>query len=101
MVFRPRQHKSVNVSLVSAPSLPLNSRVTYSSAHEPVSFREADCFLFWHSAMESKITALHANDTWSLVPYEPSINVVGCRWVYKIKRRADGIVEHYKAHLVA
>jgi hypothetical protein len=79
MVLRPRQHKSVNVSSVSASSLPPNSRVIYSSAHEPVSFREADRFLCWHSAMESEITALHANDTWSLVPHDPSMNVVGCR----------------------
>jgi histone deacetylase 1/2 len=86
---------------MSASSLPPNSRVIYSSAHEPVSFREADRFLCWHSAMESEIIALHANNTWSLVPYEPSMNVVGCRWVYKIKRRADGTIEHYKARWVA
>ena len=51
--------------------------------------------------MKSEIIALHDNGTWSLVQYEPSINVVGCRWVYKIKRRADGTFECYKAHLVA
>ena len=45
MVLRPRQHKSVNVSSVSASSMPPNSRVIYSSAHEPVSFREADRFV--------------------------------------------------------
>jgi len=58
-------------------------------------------FLCWHSAMESEIITLHANDTWSLVPHDPSINVVGSRWVYKIKSRVDGTVERYKARLVA
>jgi hypothetical protein len=37
MVLRPRQHKFVNVSSVSASSLPPNSWVIYSSAHEPFS----------------------------------------------------------------
>jgi histone deacetylase 1/2 len=50
--------------------------------------------------MRSKITTLHANGTWFFVPYKPFMNVVGCRWVYKIKHRAYGTVERYKARVV-
>ena len=28
-------------------------------------------------------------------------SVVGCKWIYKIKTRSDGSIEHYKARLVA
>jgi hypothetical protein len=51
--------------------------------------------------MREEIQALHANRTWTLVSFHPSMNVVGNRWVYKIKRRSDGSIERYKARLVA
>jgi histone deacetylase 1/2 len=35
------------------------------------------------------------------VPCDPSINIVGCQWVYKIKHWADRAIDRYKAHLVA
>jgi Reverse transcriptase (RNA-dependent DNA polymerase) len=44
---------------------------------------------------------LAQNKTWSLVPCSEVTNVVDCKWVYKTKRKADGSIECYKAHLVA
>jgi hypothetical protein len=54
-----------------------------------------------YSVMHEEIQAFRANKTWSLVPFHPSINVVGSRWVYRIKRRVDGSIERYKTRLVA
>lgn len=36
-----------------------------------------------------------------LVPPHPSLNLVGCKWVFQIKRHPDGTIERYKARLVA
>jgi len=52
-------------------------------------------------AMHEKIQVLRANRTWTLVPFHPSMNVIGSRWVYKIKHKSDGSIEWYKVRLVA
>jgi len=50
--------------------------------------------------MISEITTLYDNNTWSLVLFEPSMNIVGCCWVYKIKHRASNAIDSYKTSLV-
>ena len=51
--------------------------------------------------MNEELDALYKNNTWDMVDLPPGQSVVGCRWVYKIKTKADGFVERYKARLVA
>jgi histone deacetylase 1/2 len=36
-----------------------------------------------------------------LVPIPKGKNIIGCKWVYKVKRKADGTIDRYKARLVA
>ena len=51
--------------------------------------------------MNEELDALHKNNTWDMVDLPPGQSVVGCRWVYKIKTKADRSIESYKAHLIA
>jgi hypothetical protein len=44
---------------------------------------------------------LRFNGAWFLVSSYPLLTGIGSRWVYKIKYRVDGIIENYKAQLVA
>uniref|UniRef100_A0A2N9I4N5 Uncharacterized protein n=1 Tax=Fagus sylvatica TaxID=28930 RepID=A0A2N9I4N5_FAGSY len=69
--------------------------------HEPSCFTEASKQPQWRSAMHTEFIALLNNGTWSLVPSKPHVNLVGCKWVFRVKRHADGSIERYKARLVA
>ena len=52
--------------------------------------------------MIDEYDAMVKNKTWTLIPPSSSCaNLVGTKWVYRIKRNKDGIVERYKARLVA
>lgn len=51
--------------------------------------------------METEVHALHAKHIWTLVPSQPTMDIIDCMWVYKIKQRHDGTIERYKSRLVA
>jgi histone deacetylase 1/2 len=51
--------------------------------------------------MEDEHSALLRNGTWTLVPAPPGRNIIGSRWVFKTKHKADGSVDKFKARLVA
>ena len=50
--------------------------------------------------MVEELTALHLSHTWDLVYLPPIKHMIGCRWVYKIKKFVR-FVEQYKVVLVA
>ncbi|WVZ13817.1 hypothetical protein V8G54_011383 [Vigna mungo] len=51
--------------------------------------------------MQGEFDALHRNNTWELVSQSFTQNLVGCKWVFRIKRHSDGSIDRYKARLVA
>ena len=51
--------------------------------------------------MDEEIAALVKNNTWSLVPCPPEVNVIDYKWLFKLKHHPDGTIARYKARLVA
>ncbi|CAL9012449.1 unnamed protein product [Prunus brigantina] len=77
----------------SIPSLPDETK--------PATYKLASQSPVWIKAMQEELDALHMQGTWILVPKPCYKNVVGSKWVYRIKRNSDGTVSRHKARLVA
>eukprot|EP00253_Pinus_taeda_P030363 PITA_30363 len=68
---------------------------------EPNFFQEVTNCDESKNAMQKKYDALIQNGTWSLVDPPAAIKPIGCKWVYKIKYKDDGLLDNYKARLAA
>lgn len=67
---------------------------------ESFSYEDAVINPAWQPAMTQELTALHDNNTWTLMSLPCGKKAIGCKWVYKIKYKADGSIQNYKARLV-
>ena len=57
----------------------------------------------WKEVIDCECKSLKHTKTWRTVDHLPSCNVISCRWVqvFRLKRKADGSIDKYKATLVA
>uniref|UniRef100_A0A2N9GSV6 Reverse transcriptase Ty1/copia-type domain-containing protein n=1 Tax=Fagus sylvatica TaxID=28930 RepID=A0A2N9GSV6_FAGSY len=99
---------------ISKPKIPTDGTIRYplptallAVTAGPLTVSEPTCFTVavksreWRHAMNLEFDALLRNQTWTLVPSHSSQNLIGCKWVFRVKRKADGTVERHKARLVA
>jgi hypothetical protein len=52
-------------------------------------------------AINDELRSLAMNNVWELTEALKGINVVSCKWVFKIKRLPNGQIDRFKARLVA
>ena len=67
---------------------------------EPTSFQEAidsPNSKEWMDAMRDEMDSMMRNHVWELVDLPPRRKSIGNKWVFKIKRRADGMIDKFKA----
>ena len=83
-------------------SLKPKAFLSLSDTSEPSCYTQAVKDPKWRQAMLDEYDAMVKNKTWTLVPPSSSCaNLVGTKWVYRIKRNKDGTMEIYNARLVA
>ena len=81
--------------------LNLHTTISPISKSIPRTVAEALKSPHWRKAMSDEINSHIRNHTWNLVRPTNTSNIVGCRWVFTIKRKPDGSIDRYKARLVA
>ena len=102
-----RTRKPVNRLIAETADLAVDScylASLTSDLEEPKSFKQASNGQHshkWKEAMDDEFASLQSNQTWQLVPRPSDQNVIGSRWVYKVKRGVDGSITRHKARLVA
>ena len=62
-----------------------------SSTFEPKTYKQAVSIPHWQTAMTDEIKALEHNKTWDLAILPPNKTAIGCKWVYRVKFKADEV----------
>ncbi|KAL4574406.1 hypothetical protein LXL04_021235 [Taraxacum kok-saghyz] len=102
-------HHTITNLGISDPSFVTNSHTASTSyafnattrQKEPAFYHEAKGKPEWEEAMSKELHALDDNHTWDIVKLPKGKKPIACRWVYKIKYKANGSIERHKARLVA
>ena len=55
----------------------------------------------WQSAMQEEINSLHKNKVWTVIDLPKKRTAVGNRCIFKVKRDANGVLQRFKARLMA
>ena len=54
----------------------------------------------WDEVITKELTNLETTHTWDIIECPKGVNIIRCKWVFKIKRNATGEINKYKAHLI-
>ena len=98
MEVEPRRSKRQRTSTSFGPNF-----LTYLLENKPRTFKEAVTSPeapFWKEAINREVESILSNHTWKLVDLPPGNKPLQCKWIFKRKMKADGVIDKYKARLV-
>lgn len=57
--------------------------------------------LFWREAIDNETNLIMSNHSWELIDLPLGIKIIGYKWIFKKKMKADRAIDKYKVRLVA
>ncbi|GJV50200.1 ribonuclease H-like domain, reverse transcriptase, RNA-dependent DNA polymerase [Tanacetum coccineum] len=102
-VFTDNKNEETPSPTNSPPNMPsaISHSDTSEYSHETENFKEASKDEKWIEAMQVEIDSINKNNTWKLTTLPKDHKVIGLKWVFKMKRDANGEILKHKARLVA
>ena len=91
----PRRHFEIEGESFICDSLDLDEPTSYDEALASPASHE------WIVVMRDEMDSMAKNQVWEFVDLLPGRKTIGNKWVLKIKCKADGLIDKYKACLVA
>ncbi|GJZ48148.1 ribonuclease H-like domain-containing protein, partial [Tanacetum coccineum] len=79
----------------------IEGKVNLKKSIKPTCYEDAILDNNWIDAMNAKIEALNKNQTWIITDFPANRKAIGNKWIFKIKYKASGDIDRYKAILVA
>lgn len=97
----PKSYELRNHETIKAPN---RYSACFAFYNEPKTYQEAmqskDSDK-WRDAIDEELKAHERNKTWELLPLPENKNIIGCKWVFKIKENPNTSEVRYKARLCA
>ena len=97
----PKKFRPLSGIYDATEEVELDEELWLMGVDEPVNYAQAVKDVNWRKAMKQEINSIEANDTWKLTSLPPGQKIIGLKWIYKLKKDANGKVIRYKARLVA
>ncbi|KAK4388273.1 Retrovirus-related Pol polyprotein from transposon TNT 1-94 [Sesamum angolense] len=91
----PRRRYEIEGESFMCASVDIDEPTTYEEAVTSPNANE------WIIAMKEEMSSMAKNNVWELVDLPTGRKTIGNKWVLKVKRKADGSIDKFKARLVA
>ena len=97
----PRRSRLLSDTYNAIEEVEIDEELHLMGIIEPENYTQAVKEHNWKLAMEREIDSIEKNETWNLVELPADKKVIGVKWIYKLKKNADGKIVKYKARPVA
>ena len=91
----PQRYFQIEEEIFPCTPLEVEEPTSYQEAIDSPSHKE------WMDAKRDEMGSMARNKVWELVDLPPQRKSIGNKWIFKIKCRADGSIDKFKARFVA